>query len=116
MNFKNKYSLLERWNESNRILKIYPDRIPIICECSKFIEKNSPVLDKKKYLVPRDLTVGQFIYIIRKRLKLSQEKAIFIFIKEKIPPSSQMLGTLYEFNKDSDNFLYLLYSFENTFG
>ena len=28
-----------------------------------------PELDKKKYLVPSDLTVGQFVYVIRKRVK-----------------------------------------------
>jgi hypothetical protein len=31
-------------------------------------------IDKKKYLVPMDLTVGQFVYVIRKRIKLSPEK------------------------------------------
>jgi hypothetical protein len=39
-----------------------------------------PDLDKKKYLVPADLTVGQFVYVIRKRIKLSPEKAIFVFV------------------------------------
>ncbi|XP_026433679.1 autophagy-related protein 8f-like [Papaver somniferum] len=36
--------------------------------------------DKKKYLVPADLTVEQFVYVIRKRIKFSAEKAIFIFV------------------------------------
>ena len=31
---------------------------------------------------PADLTVGQFVYVIRKRIKLSPEKAIFIFVDE----------------------------------
>ena len=26
-------------------------------------------IDKQKYLVPADLTVGQFVYVIRKRIK-----------------------------------------------
>ncbi len=37
-------------------------------------------IDKKKYLVPADLTVGQFVFVIRKRIKLEPEKAIFIFV------------------------------------
>ena len=41
----------------------------------------------RRYLVPADLTVGQFVYVIRKRIKLSPEKAIFIFIDNKLPPS-----------------------------
>ena len=34
MNFKNKYSLKYRVEESSRILLKYPDRVPIICEKS----------------------------------------------------------------------------------
>jgi len=111
--FRTSHSLHERWNESKRVLEKYPDKVPIICEKSNI---TGPDIDKKKYLVSRDLTIGQFIYVIRKRLKLSPEKAIFLFINGSVPPTSQFLGTLYEFNKENDNFLYILYSFENTFG
>ncbi len=48
-----------------------------------------PDIDKKKYLVPSDLTVGQFVYVIRKRIKLSPEKAIFIFVKNVLPPTGE---------------------------
>lgn len=75
-----------------------------------------PDLDKKKYLVPSDLTVGQFVYVIRKRVKLSAEKAIFIFVNNKLPPTASLMSTIYEENKDEDGFLYVLYSGENTFG
>ncbi|KAE8956555.1 hypothetical protein PR001_g31694, partial [Phytophthora rubi] len=46
-----------------------------------------PDIDKKKFLVPADLTVGQFVYVIRKRIKLSPEKAIFIFVNNVLPPT-----------------------------
>ena len=36
-----------------------------------------PSIDKQKYLVPADLTIGQFVYVIRKRIKLSAERAFF---------------------------------------
>ncbi len=36
-------------------------------------------LDKKKYLVPNDLTVGQFYFLIRKRIQLRAEDALFFF-------------------------------------
>lgn len=38
-----------------------------------------------RYLVPADLTVGQFVYVIRKRIKLPPEQAIFIFINDRLP-------------------------------
>ncbi|CAK9173199.1 unnamed protein product [Ilex paraguariensis] len=75
-----------------------------------------PNIDKKKYLVPADLTVGQFVYVIRKRIKLSAEKAIFIFVDNALPPTGAIMSAIYEEQKDEDGFLYVTYSGENTFG
>ncbi|KAJ4833723.1 Autophagy- protein 8f [Turnera subulata] len=70
--------MILRRAEAARIREKYPDRIPVIVE--KAERSDIPNIDKKKYLVPADLTVGQFVYVIRKRIKLSAEKAIFIFV------------------------------------
>jgi GABA(A) receptor-associated protein len=115
--FKNQYTLEERINESNRVLLKYPDRIPIICQRSLRAGKSDlPYIDKIKYLVPKDLTLGQFMYVIRKRLKLESTYALFLFIDGKIPPTTAMLGGIYSTNKDKDGFMYVDYSRENTFG
>ena len=37
------------------------------------------------------LQVGQFVYVIRKRIKLSPEKAIFIFVNNVLPPTGALL-------------------------
>ena len=66
--FKNQYTLEERIKESTRILSKYPDRIPIICEKSKS-SGLLPSIDKTKFLVPWDLTVANFIFIVRKRYR-----------------------------------------------
>ena len=73
-------------------------------------------IDKKKYLVPADLTCGQFVYVIRKRLKLPPEQAIFLFINGVIPPTGSLLSTIFEESKDEDGFLYITYAGENVFG
>ena len=114
-NFKSRVHLEDRKDEATRILKRYDNRVPIICEKAN-VNNDLPLLDKIKYLVPIDLTVGQFIYIIRKRLDVSPEKAIFIFIDNIIPPTSELISTVYEKYKDEDGFLYVTYSGENTFG
>ena len=75
-----------------------------------------PNLDKSKYLVPCDLTVGQFMFVIRKRMKLPSEKAIFLFVKGSIPSTNTIISNLYDSSKDEDGFLYVSYSGENTFG
>ncbi|KAJ1618569.1 autophagy protein Atg8 ubiquitin like-domain-containing protein [Pavlovales sp. CCMP2436] len=104
----------KRRAEAERIRSKYPDRIPVICERAE--KTDIPDIDKKKYLVPADLTVGQFVYVIRKRIKLSPEKAIFIFVGNVLPPTAAMMSSVYEQNKDEDGFLYITYSGENTFG
>lgn len=53
-------------------------------------------LDKKKYLVPSDLTVGQFYFLIRKRIHLRPEDALFFFVNNVIPPTSAAMGCLYQ--------------------
>ena len=54
--------------------------------------------------------------MVRKRIKLSPEKAIFIFINNILPPTAALLSSVYEEQKDEDGFLYVQYSGENTFG
>lgn len=84
--------------------------------CEKADRSDIPDIDKKKYLVPSDLTVGQFQYVIRKRIKLAPEKALFIFVSNSIPPTASLMSTVYEEQKDDDGFLYVQYSGESTFG
>ena len=77
--------------------------------CEKVEKSDIATIDKKKYLVPADLTVGQFVYVIRKRIKLSPEKAIFIFVDEVLPPTAALMSSIYEEHKDEDGFLYITY-------
>lgn len=77
----------KRKSEAERIRAKYPDRVPVICE--KADRSDIPDIDKKKYLVPADLTVGQFHYVIRKRIQLAPEKALFLFCSNTIPPNGK---------------------------
>ena len=113
--YKKNNSLEKRKAESDNILKKYPSRIPVIVEKSKSC-KDMLEIDKTKYLVPDDLTMGQFIFVIRKRLKITPEKALFIFINNKLIASHSLMSQVYNDEKQEDNFLYVNYSSENTFG
>jgi len=112
--FKKQHIFDKRLSESKRIIEKYPTKIPIIVE--KQNKSDVPDIDKQKYLVPNDLTMGQFVYVIRRRLKLDPEKAIFIFINNILPPTSAFVQQVYEEHKDDDGFLYVTYSGENSFG
>ena len=63
--FKNRYPSRQRKHDCDQILLKYPDRIPILCEKNPY-SKNAPDIDKHKYLVNYDLTLGQFMLVIRK--------------------------------------------------
>ena len=73
-------------------------------------------LDKKKYLVPSDLTVGQFYFLIRKRIHLRPEDALFFFVNNVIPPTCATMGSLYQEHHEEDYFLYIAYSDESVYG
>merc|ERR1712137_910995 len=93
--FKDEHPFEKRKAEAERICQKYSDRIPVICE--KVEKSDIATIDKKKYLVPADLTVGQFVY-------------------EVLPPTAALMSSIYEEHKDEDGFLYITYSGENTFG
>lgn len=111
--FKDKYDFEKRYNESQSIIEKYPNRIPIIVERFNI---NLPEIDRKKYLAPADLSIGNFMYVIRKRLKMEAEKSLFLFFNEKLLPVSENLGYAYDNCKDDDGFLYVKYCEETTFG
>ena len=58
----------------------------------------------------------QLIFIIKKRIKIKDSEAIFIYINDKLPPSSSYISDIYNSERDEDGFLYINYSTENTFG
>lgn len=138
--FKDEHPFEKRKAEAERIRQKYNDRIPVRLPlraphecaphecaplspdcpltarqviCEKVEKSDIATIDKKKYLVPADLTVGQFVYVIRKRIKLSPEKAIFIFVDEVLPPTAALMSSIYEEHKDEDGFLYITYVARN---
>ena len=100
--YKQEKEFYQRINETIQIRAKHPDRIPIIVE--------------HKYLVSNEMTLGQFAYTIRKRIRLSQDQAMFLFVNNVLPPTSSTIGSVYHEHKDADGFLYLSYAGENTFG
>lgn len=112
--YKNIHCEEKRIKESSRIMNKYPDRIPIIvCRADGC---QIEMIDKQKFLVPKDMTIGQFIYIIRKRINLKPDEALFVLVNNTLQPSSVTISEVYETQADKDGFLYVVYSSENTFG
>ena len=116
LSFRDKFPFKKRLDESTRIMEKYPNRIPIICE-KWGNDAEIPDIDRKKYLVPIDLSIANFMYVIRKRLKVSPDKGIYLFVNDHImPTTSALVSQYYTQYKDPDGFLYVAYSGESTFG
>ena len=105
----------ERKLKASLILKQHPDRIPVVVECSETLQAIHP-LKKNKFIVPQDLTLAQFMFVIRKHMKLEPEYAIFVFINNRLHPSTTPIGIIYAQEKDEDGFIYLDVFQESTFG
>jgi len=115
--FKESHDFFKRAKESDRMHKKYPTRICVIVEKARNAPKDTPDIDRKKYLVPRDISISQFMYVIRNRIHMPTEKSLFLFINyNSMPPTGAMIGSIYEEHKDADGFLYITYASESTFG
>ena len=102
--------------EADRIMRKYPDRIPVLVTRNQN-SANTPDIDKHKYLVPVDLTMGQLLFVIRRRLKMNAEKALFLFVDSAVVCNSELVSTVYYRSHDpQDGFLHAVYSCESVFG
>ena len=111
--FRNDFSFEKRWNECNKILSKYPDRVPILVSPNIDIK-----IDRHKYLVPGDISLQQFSHILRKRIDLQSTEAIFYYMGEEkvMPRFTDSMKELYNKYKGADGYLILLIYKENTFG
>lgn len=113
--FQTAYSFAERTAEARRVLDKLPGRIPVVVERAAS-QSAVPSIDKNKFLVPGDLTVAQFVCVVRNRLALRPEMALFVFVGSTMPPSTTLMREVYHAHKNADGFLYMLYAGEATFG
>jgi len=115
LQFELNSTLEQRTTEAARILKKYANRIPVIVE-RRLGDTSIPDIDRHKFLVPDDLTVGQFIYTIRKRIVLPPDKSLFFFVNNMIPATSDLMSQLYQQHCSPCGFLMMVYTGESTFG
>jgi GABA(A) receptor-associated protein len=107
----------EKKIDGAKLVEKYPDKVPILVKPDSRIKDPSLIIDKKKFLVPRDLQVAQFIFVIRKRLRLKPEQAIFLFFGDKAVNTSASISSSYEMYKNKeDQVLHVTYACEAAFG
>ena len=56
------------------------------------------------------------MHVIRKRIKQDSSIAIYLFVNNTLPRSSDLIINEYNNKKDKDGFLYVTYAYKFTFG
>lgn len=109
-------SLEERKRKSSELRNKFSDKVPVIVFLDKSAQDEGIKLDKYKFLVQNTNKIGEFIFVLRNKIKVKETKAIFLFVNDSIPNQITTIGTLDKNNKGEDGFLKLVLSVENTFG
>ncbi|XP_074079004.1 microtubule-associated protein 1 light chain 3 gamma [Macrotis lagotis] len=114
--FKQRKSLATRKEEVAGIRAKFPSKIPVIVERYQK-EKYLPPLDKTKFLVPQELTMIQFLTIIRSRMVLTATEAFYLLVNNKSLASMNVtMAEIYRDYKDEDGFVYMTYASQEMFG
>ncbi|XP_035993550.1 microtubule-associated proteins 1A/1B light chain 3C isoform X1 [Fundulus heteroclitus] len=110
------FSAATRKQEVAGIRSKFPNKIPVIIERYEK-EKYLPPLDKTKFLVPHELTMTQFVTIIRNRMALLPSQAFYLLINNSgLASMSLTMAQVYKDHQDEDGFLYMTYASQEMFG
>ena len=107
----------QRKQSSYKIRQQHPDKIPVVVEKDpRAITLND--IDKTKYLVPRDITVAQFNFMIRKRIQLKENEAFFLIANGKytIMGENTMDDVYNKYSDKDDGYLYITYTSKEIWG
>ena len=104
----------QRLRECTEVLAKYPDRICIYIDKRENC-KTLPTLSKNKYLIPKSITAAQFMFVVRSKLDIPKDSALFFYINNRILSGNVEMDT---FKKDigPDGYLYVKYTGEACFG
>ena len=124
--YKSSVSFNARREATRNILNKYPDKCPIYLTFdSKLKLKQRAGTNFNKYIINNNLTMGQYMQVLRKRVELGDKMSLTLFINiykdDKLintilPTMSLTVEEAYSQYKDEDGFLYMNLMAENTFG
>lgn len=76
---------------------------------------DAPVFKNSRLLVDSSLTMSQFLYKLRKRLKLRSDEAVYLFVNNTLPMMSMSVGEVHA-KHAVKGILTVHYGIESAFG
>jgi hypothetical protein len=109
---------VQRLRRSQELQKQHKGKVPVLVDRFNI---HTPKLEKNKYLVNRQMKLGQFVNILRQHLPPLQPHQSLIVMVDKgehcsLPIMTTTMGELFNEYHDQSNFLLLSIQFESTFG
>ncbi|XP_034248709.1 microtubule-associated proteins 1A/1B light chain 3C-like [Thrips palmi] len=113
---KRKKAYASRIEEVAAMRTKFPTKVPTIVK--RFHKETSlPLLEKVKFLVPEETTMSQFVAIIRKRMNLRPNQAIYLLVNNRSMMNLSMtIAEVYNEHKDDDGMLHVTYASQEVFG
>lgn len=113
---KRKKAYASRIEEVAAMRMKFPTKVPTIVK--RFHKETSlPLLEKVKFLVPEETTMSQFVAIIRKRMNLRPNQAIYLLVNNRSMMNLSMtIAEVYNEHKDEDGMLHVTYASQEVFG
>jgi len=113
-NFKLLNDYKSRLSLSDKIIKKYPKKYPVIVEPQNLFD---PKINGNKFLVPKGTSMITFSGNVLSHItNINGIDTILFYIGKYIVPLSESIDKIYTTHKDSDGFLYITYSFVSAFG
>ena len=114
--YKINNSLDNRKSQYRKVIENHPDSVPVILERAKGCTINKTI--KTKYILSKELTMAELVKIIREKLELSPERAIFLLVngKTSLTGDSNLIDIYEKYADKEDGFLYIAYASELTWG
>lgn len=104
-----------------RMVSTFPDRVPVLVQRVQRRDNPMPDITKHKFLVPKDVTVNEFLWALRVRYMPPIKKGMAFnwhvgMRHMAFVPSSDPIQRMHDQHKSADGFLYVTFSAEPTFG
>ena len=112
-----KHSLEHRQSISKTLLEKNCNHVPCVINIEgKDTLKLKKPINELKILISGDFILGELIALLRKRINISQTEGVYLFIDNRLIPTSCIMRNVYNKYKHQDGFLYIDLRFMETFG